>query len=80
MPAVAERLPWTLRAYQRFAAMATPMARLVLAKPLETPQGVPAELAERHMPPLTRPTRGDHLIGDQCLFWGSLLDKASRSS
>jgi hypothetical protein len=30
-------------------------------KPLETRPGVPAELAERHMPRLPRPTRSDHL-------------------
>jgi 3-deoxy-D-manno-octulosonic-acid transferase len=32
MPAVAERLPWTLRAYSGLMALATPIARIVLAR------------------------------------------------
>jgi len=47
MPAVAERLPWTLRAYRGFAAMATPMARLVLASRLRRGKEHPQRLAER---------------------------------
>ena len=35
MPAVAERLPWTLRAYSGLASLATPLARIVLARRLK---------------------------------------------
>jgi hypothetical protein len=31
MPAVAERLPWTLRAYRGFTSAATPIAPFLLA-------------------------------------------------
>jgi 3-deoxy-D-manno-octulosonic-acid transferase len=44
---VAERLPWTLRAYRSFAAMATPMSRLVLASRLKRGKEHPQRLAER---------------------------------
>src|SRR6185503_9730803 len=47
MLAVAERLPWTLRAYRGFAAMATPMSRLVLASRLKRGKEHPQRLAER---------------------------------
>jgi len=47
MPAVAERLPWTLRAYRGLAAMATPMSRLVLANRLRRGKEHPQRLAER---------------------------------
>src|SRR6187399_2689231 len=47
MPGVAERLPWTLRAYQGFAAMATPLSRLVLARRLARGKEHPQRLAER---------------------------------
>src|SRR3954462_7685787 len=50
MPGVAERLPWTLRAYGSFATMATPLSRLVLARRLrrgkEHPQRLPARRGE----------------------------------
>lgn len=47
MPAVAERLPWTLRAYRGLASLATPLARLVLARRLRRGKENPARLAER---------------------------------
>ena len=47
MPAVAERLPWTLRAYRGFASMATPLSRLVLARRLRRGKEHPQRLAER---------------------------------
>src|SRR5947209_4268696 len=47
MPSVAERLPWTLRAYQGFAAMATPLSRVVLARRLRHGKEHPQRLAER---------------------------------
>ena len=47
MPAVAERLPWTLRAYRRFASVATPLARLVLARRLARGKEHPQRLSER---------------------------------
>src|SRR5437660_2335165 len=47
MPAVAERLPWTLRAYRGFAALATPMSRLVLASRLKRGKEHPQRLGER---------------------------------
>jgi 3-deoxy-D-manno-octulosonic-acid transferase len=47
MPAVAERLPWTLRAYRGFASMATPLSRLVLARRLSRGKEHPQRLAER---------------------------------
>jgi 3-deoxy-D-manno-octulosonic-acid transferase len=47
MPAVAERLPWTLRAYRGLASLATPLARIVLARRLRRGKENPARLAER---------------------------------
>src|SRR2546423_3201110 len=47
MPAVAERLPWRLRAYRGIASMATPMARIVLASRLKRGKDHPQRLAER---------------------------------
>src|SRR5437764_5618975 len=47
MPAVTERLPWTLRAYRAIASMATPMSRLVLASRLKRGKEHPQRLAER---------------------------------
>jgi 3-deoxy-D-manno-octulosonic-acid transferase len=47
MPAVAERLPWTLRAYSGLASLATPLARVVLARRLKRGKENPARLAER---------------------------------
>src|SRR5947209_7762502 len=47
MPAVAERLPWTLRVYRGIASMATPMSRLVLASRLKRGKEHPQRLAER---------------------------------
>src|SRR5436305_13539332 len=47
MPGVAERLPWTLRAYGSFATMATPLSRLVLARRLRRGKEHPQRLAER---------------------------------
>src|SRR3954449_13629391 len=47
MPGVAERLPWTLRAYGSFATMATPLSRLVLASRLKRGKEHPQRLAER---------------------------------
>jgi 3-deoxy-D-manno-octulosonic-acid transferase len=47
MPAVAERLPWTLRAYRSATALATPFARLVLARRLRRGKENPTRLAER---------------------------------
>jgi 3-deoxy-D-manno-octulosonic-acid transferase len=47
MLSVAEKLPWTLRAYRGFASMATPMARIVLARRLARGKEHPQRLAER---------------------------------
>src|SRR5437667_3645001 len=47
MPAVAERLPWTLRADRGIAAIATPMSRLVLASRLKRGKEHPQRLSER---------------------------------
>ena len=47
MPAVAERLPWTLRAYRGLASLATPLAGIVLARRLKRGKEHPARLAER---------------------------------
>jgi 3-deoxy-D-manno-octulosonic-acid transferase len=47
MPAVAERLPWTLRAYRGLASLATPLARVVLARRLRRGKENPARLSER---------------------------------
>ena len=47
MPAVAERLPWTLRAYRGLTSMATPLAGAVLARRLSRGKENPARLAER---------------------------------
>jgi 3-deoxy-D-manno-octulosonic-acid transferase len=47
MPAVAERLPWTLRAYRALTALATPVARIVLARRLRRGKEHPQRLAER---------------------------------
>src|SRR3954453_9866496 len=47
MPGVAERLPWTLRAYGSVATMATPLSRLVLARRLRRGKEHPQRLAER---------------------------------
>jgi 3-deoxy-D-manno-octulosonic-acid transferase len=47
MPAVAGRLPLTLRAYRRFAAAATPMAPVLLASRLKRGKEHPQRLAER---------------------------------
>src|SRR3954469_21806935 len=47
MPGVAERLPWTLRAYGSFATMATPLSRLVLARRVRGGKEHPQRLAER---------------------------------
>src|SRR5436853_7116427 len=47
IPGVAERLPWTLRAYGSFATMATPLSRLVLARRLRRGKEHPQRLAER---------------------------------
>src|ERR1051325_10785426 len=56
MPGVAERLPWTLRAYQGFAAMATPLSRLVLARRLRRGKEHPQRMAERRgEPSVARP-------------------------
>lgn len=44
---MAERLPWTLRAYRSFAAMATPLSRLVLARRLRRGKEHPQRLGER---------------------------------
>ncbi len=44
---VAERLPWTLRAYRGFASLATPMARIVLARRLARGKEHPQRLPER---------------------------------
>src|SRR5688572_9728156 len=43
---VAERLPWTLRAYRGFASLATPMARIGLARGKEHPQRLPERRGE----------------------------------
>ena len=47
MPAVTERLPWTLRAYRDLASLATPLAGIVLARRLKRGKEHPARLAER---------------------------------
>src|SRR5262245_62175364 len=47
MPSVAERLPWTLRAYRGFASMATPMTRVLLARRLARGKEHPQRLPER---------------------------------
>ena len=47
MPAVAERLPWTLRAYRSFASMASPLTGVVLARRLKRGKENPARLSER---------------------------------
>jgi len=47
MPAATERLPWTLRAYRRFASLATPVGRLVLARRLARGKEHPQRLSER---------------------------------
>ena len=47
MPAVAERLPWTLRAYRGLASVATPIAPMVLANRLKRGKEHPQRLAER---------------------------------
>jgi 3-deoxy-D-manno-octulosonic-acid transferase len=47
MPAVAERLPWTLRAYRGLTSMATPLSRLVLARRLRRGKEHPQRLTER---------------------------------
>ena len=47
MPAVAERLPWTLRAYRGLASAATPIAPMVLANRLRRGKEHPQRLAER---------------------------------
>ena len=56
MRPVAERLPWTLRGYRGLASLATPLARLVLARRLargkEHPQRLPERRGETR---LTRP-------------------------
>jgi 3-deoxy-D-manno-octulosonic-acid transferase len=56
MPGVAERLPWTLRAYRSFTSMATPLSRLVLARRLRRGKEHPQRLAERRgEPSVARP-------------------------
>src|SRR5882724_5272716 len=47
MPSVAEKLPWTLRAYRGFASMATPMTRVLLARRLARGKEHPQRLSER---------------------------------
>src|SRR6187200_582654 len=47
MRAVAEKLPWTLRAYRGFASLATPLARVALARRLARGKEHPQRLAER---------------------------------
>src|SRR5882672_4848001 len=47
MLSVAEKLPWTLRAYRGFASMATPLARIVLARRLARGKEHPQRLPER---------------------------------
>jgi 3-deoxy-D-manno-octulosonic-acid transferase len=47
MPAVVERLPWTLRAYRGLTSMATPLSRLVLARRLRRGKEHPQRMAER---------------------------------
>jgi 3-deoxy-D-manno-octulosonic-acid transferase len=47
MPAVAKRLPWTLRAYRGLASLATPLASIVLARRLRRGKENPARLSER---------------------------------
>jgi 3-deoxy-D-manno-octulosonic-acid transferase len=56
MPAVAERLPWTLRAYRTLAAAATPIAPMLLANRLKRGKEHPQRLAERRgETPVARP-------------------------
>jgi len=56
MPAVAERMPWTLRAYSGFASMAAPFAGAVLARRLKRGKENPLRLAERRgESPIARP-------------------------
>ncbi len=47
MAAVAERLPWTLRAYRGLSAAATPIAPMVLANRLKRGKEHPQRIAER---------------------------------
>jgi 3-deoxy-D-manno-octulosonic-acid transferase len=47
MRPVAERLPWTLRAYRGLASLATPLARVVLARRLARGKEHPQRMAER---------------------------------
>jgi len=47
MPAVAERLPWTLRAYRGLASAATPIAPMILANRLRRGKEHPQRIAER---------------------------------
>jgi 3-deoxy-D-manno-octulosonic-acid transferase len=47
MPSVADKVPWALRAYRGFTAMATPLSRLVLARRLSRGKEHPQRLAER---------------------------------
>jgi 3-deoxy-D-manno-octulosonic-acid transferase len=47
MRVMAERVPWTLRAYRGFASMATPVSRLVLARRLRRGKEHPQRLPER---------------------------------
>src|SRR6478752_10429911 len=47
MPCVAERLPWSLRAYRALTSAATPLSRLVLARRLRRGKEHPQRLAER---------------------------------
>ena len=56
MPAVAERLPWTLRAYRALSAAATPIAPMLLANRLKRGKEHPQRLAERRgETPVARP-------------------------
>src|SRR5882762_6744298 len=47
MLSVAEKLPWTLRAYRGFTSVATPLARILLARRLARGKEHPQRLAER---------------------------------
>jgi 3-deoxy-D-manno-octulosonic-acid transferase len=47
MPSVAEKLPWTLRAYRGFGSMVTPMTRVLLARRLARGKEHPQRLPER---------------------------------
>jgi 3-deoxy-D-manno-octulosonic-acid transferase len=47
MRPVVQRMPWTLRAYRGFASLATPVARIVLARRLSRGKEHPQRLAER---------------------------------